>query len=100
MDKGKIEQIGTPGDVYDNPATAFVHGFIGESIVLPVQVSDGKVRLGGRPLNLANGDAVSGPSNLFIRRHDVRSSRQAGRWKARQACACVRPDPACGRGAA
>lgn len=35
MDKGKIEQIGTPGDVYDNPATAFVHGFIGESIVLP-----------------------------------------------------------------
>ena len=39
MDKGRIEQIGTPGDVYDNPATAFVHGFIGESIVLPVDVS-------------------------------------------------------------
>ena len=30
MDKGRIEQIGTPGDVYDDPATAFVHGFIGE----------------------------------------------------------------------
>jgi sulfate transport system ATP-binding protein len=71
MDKGKIEQIGTPGDVYDNPATAFVHGFIGESIVLPVQVSDGKVRLGDRVLNLEPRDAVSGPSNLFIRRHDV-----------------------------
>ena len=41
MDKGRIEQIGTPGEVYDNPATAFVHGFIGESIVLPVDVSDG-----------------------------------------------------------
>ena len=39
MDKGRIEQIGTPGDVYDNPATAFVHGFIGESIVLPVEVT-------------------------------------------------------------
>ncbi|MBN9595877.1 MAG: sulfate ABC transporter ATP-binding protein [Afipia sp.] len=71
MDKGKIEQIGTPGDVYDNPATAFVHGFIGESIVLPVQVSDGKVRLGEKVLNLEPRDAVSGPSNLFIRRHDV-----------------------------
>ncbi|CAN5363130.1 sulfate ABC transporter ATP-binding protein [soil metagenome] len=71
MDKGKIEQIGTPGDVYDNPATAFVHGFIGESIVLPVQVSDGKVRLGDKVLNLESRDAVSGPSNLFIRRHDV-----------------------------
>lgn len=71
MDKGKIEQIGTPGDVYDNPATAFVHGFIGESIVLPVQVSDGKVRLGDKVLNIEPRDAVSGPSNLFIRRHDV-----------------------------
>jgi len=71
MDKGKIEQIGTPGDVYDNPATAFVHGFIGESIVLPVQISDGKVRLGEKVLNLEPRDAVSGPSNLFIRRHDV-----------------------------
>jgi sulfate transport system ATP-binding protein len=71
MDKGKIEQIGTPGDVYDNPATAFVHGFIGESIVLPVQVADGKVRLGERVLNIEPRDAVSGPSNLFIRRHDV-----------------------------
>ncbi|TXJ11056.1 MAG: sulfate ABC transporter ATP-binding protein [Afipia sp.] len=71
MDKGKIEQIGTPGDVYDNPATAFVHGFIGESIVLPVQVSDGKVRLGEKVLNLEPRDAASGPSKLFIRRHDV-----------------------------
>src|SRR3977135_2868751 len=50
MDKGRIEQIGTPGEVYDNPATAFVHGFIGESIVLPVDVRDGRVRLGGSAL--------------------------------------------------
>src|SRR3989475_9794487 len=41
MEKGRIEQIGTPGEVYDHPATAFVHGFIGESIVLPVDISDG-----------------------------------------------------------
>ena len=50
MDKGRIEQIGTPGEVYDHPATAFVHGFIGESIVLPVDVRDGGVRLGGKAL--------------------------------------------------
>ena len=71
MDKGKIEQIGTPGEVYDNPATSFVHSFIGESIVLPVNVSDGKVRLGEKVLNLDPRDAASGPSNLFIRRNDV-----------------------------
>jgi sulfate transport system ATP-binding protein len=71
MDKGRIEQIGTPGEVYDHPATAFVHGFIGESIVLPVDVSDGCVRLGGKALNIAANGAASGASKLFVRRHDM-----------------------------
>ena len=71
MDKGHIEQIGTPGEVYDHPATAFVHGFIGESIVLPVDVSDGCVRLGGKALNIAANGAASGASKLFVRRHDM-----------------------------
>ena len=71
MDKGRIEQIGTPTEVYDHPATAFVHAFIGESIVLPVEVADGRIRLGGKVLDLAPQDGVSGPSQLFIRRHDV-----------------------------
>jgi sulfate transport system ATP-binding protein len=71
MDKGRIEQIGTPGEVYDSPATAFVHGFIGESIVLPVEVHDGCVRLGGTALNIAADGMPSGASKLFIRRHDM-----------------------------
>src|SRR5207302_7255067 len=71
MDKGRIEQIGSPGEVYDSPATAFVHGFIGESIVLPVHVSDGHVRLGDKALELAAGEAAAGASKLFIRRHDM-----------------------------
>jgi sulfate/thiosulfate transport system ATP-binding protein len=71
MDKGRIEQIGTPGEVYDNPATAFVHGFIGESIVLPVEVRDGCVKLGGKPLNIAPDGVDSGASKLFVRRHDM-----------------------------
>ena len=71
MDKGRIEQIGTPGEVYDHPATAFVHGFIGESIVLPVDITDGCVRLGGKALNIAANGAASGASKLFVRRHDM-----------------------------
>jgi sulfate transport system ATP-binding protein len=71
MDKGRIEQIGTPGEVYDNPATAFVHGFIGESIVLPVEVGDGYVRLGGATLDIATDGAAPGASQLFVRRHDM-----------------------------
>jgi sulfate transport system ATP-binding protein len=71
MDKGRIEQIGTPGEVYDNPATAFVHGFIGESIVLQVEVCEGCVRLGGKSLNIAPDGVGSGASKLFVRRHDM-----------------------------
>ncbi len=71
MDKGRIEQIGTPNEVYDHPANAFVHGFIGESIVLSVDVRDGRVRLGDRPLEIAADGAASGASRLFIRRHDL-----------------------------
>ena len=71
MDKGRIEQVGTPDEVYDRPATAFVHGFIGESIELPVQVGDGAVRLDGKSLDIAADGVTSGPSRLFIRRHDM-----------------------------
>jgi sulfate/thiosulfate transport system ATP-binding protein len=35
MNKGKIEQVGTPAEIYDNPASAFVMGFIGPVNVLP-----------------------------------------------------------------
>src|SRR3954471_13702181 len=71
MDKGRIEQIGTPGEVYDSPATAFVHGFIGESIELPVQVESGVIRLGDQPLRLAADGLAPGASKLFVRRHDM-----------------------------
>jgi sulfate/thiosulfate transport system ATP-binding protein len=71
MDRGRIEQTGTPGEVYDSPATAFVHGFIGESIVLPVEVADGAVRLNGRSLDIAADGVVPGASNLYVRRHDM-----------------------------
>ncbi len=89
MDKGKIEQIGTPGDVYDNPATAFVHSFIGESIVLPVDVSDGQVKLGHRPLNIDAGSA-SGPSKLFVRRHDMQIG-PLGEEPSKAPCAASAP---------
>ena len=35
MNKGQIEQVGTPANIYDHPATAFVMSFIGQVNVLP-----------------------------------------------------------------
>jgi putative spermidine/putrescine transport system ATP-binding protein len=39
MTDGRIEQVGTPDEVYESPATAFVAKFLGESNVLPATVS-------------------------------------------------------------
>ena len=48
-----------------------MHGFIGESIVLPVDVAGDAVRLDGRPLNIPALGAASGAAKLFVRRHDM-----------------------------
>jgi putative spermidine/putrescine transport system ATP-binding protein len=34
MNQGRVEQVGTPAEVYENPATGFVAGFVGASNVL------------------------------------------------------------------
>ncbi len=46
MNRGRVEQVGVPEDVYERPATTFVAGFIGVSNLMPAVVSGpGHVRL-------------------------------------------------------
>jgi sulfate/thiosulfate transport system ATP-binding protein len=71
MDNGRIEQIGTPQEVYERPATAFVHEFIGESIVLPITVADGVARFAGAPTGLDPQGLRSGDGRLFVRPYDM-----------------------------
>jgi spermidine/putrescine transport system ATP-binding protein len=50
MNRGRVEQIGVPEDVYERPATTFVAGFIGVSNLMPAVVSGpGQVRLESGP---------------------------------------------------
>ena len=44
MNKGRIEQIGTPEEIYSNPATAFVSHFVGETNLLPAANGEYHVR--------------------------------------------------------
>jgi len=50
---GRIEQIGTPEDVYDRPSTLFVADFVGDSHFIPVTVEAGVAQINGRALKLA-----------------------------------------------
>ncbi|WOC15855.1 sulfate/molybdate ABC transporter ATP-binding protein [Pseudochrobactrum sp. MP213Fo] len=78
MSQGRIEQLGTPDEIYDRPNSPFVYGFIGESSRLDVRVENNEVWLADRALGLKldatantaqageNGEAV-----LYFRPHDV-----------------------------
>lgn len=71
MSQGRIEQVGTPDDVYDTPNSPFVFGFIGESSRLPVEVDTGELWVGGRAIGIPAEGAEKGPARLYFRPHDV-----------------------------
>jgi sulfate transport system ATP-binding protein len=71
LNQGKIEQIGTPDEIYDAPASPFVAGFIGESNALPVTSDGSKLFLDDRALDLIAAVGPDGPRTLVFRPHHV-----------------------------
>src|SRR3546814_7777590 len=58
MDRGAIEQVGTPEAIYMAPESAFVSDFVGESNSLPVTVTGGRAHLFDRPIDVALNGAI------------------------------------------
>ena len=73
MDKGCIQQIGTPEDIYNEPKNAFVADFIGESNIIDgVMVRDKLVKMYGREFPcLDGGFAENEPVDVVIRPEDI-----------------------------
>ncbi|WP_029012401.1 sulfate/molybdate ABC transporter ATP-binding protein [Niveispirillum irakense] len=71
LHRGRIEQIGTPAEVYDRPASAFVCDFLGGGTRLDCQVQDGAALIGGVSVPILNNVPVSGPAVAYIRAHDI-----------------------------
>ena len=73
MDKGSIQQIGTPEDIYNEPKNAFVADFIGESNIIDgVMVRDKLVQMYGRQFPcLDGGFAENEPVDVVIRPEDI-----------------------------
>jgi ABC-type Fe3+/spermidine/putrescine transport system ATPase subunit len=74
---GRLEQFGTPDDLYDAPANPFVAGFIGRASSLPARVAarhpDGvEVELGEKKIRVAGGNALNpGESVLLMARPEA-----------------------------
>ncbi|MER7798584.1 ABC transporter ATP-binding protein [Microbacterium sp. NPDC096154] len=71
MNAGRIEQIGTPEDLYLRPATPGVAAFVGLSSVVPAMVAGGVASVLGTDLPLV-GEAPDGPGEAFLRPENVR----------------------------
>ena len=73
MSEGRIQQIGTPIDIYNEPQNAFVADFIGESnIVNGVMLEDRKVRFSGHVFECVDaGFEKNEPVDVVIRPEDV-----------------------------
>jgi sulfate transport system ATP-binding protein len=76
MNAGKIEQVGTPDEVYHNPASSFVYNFLGNVNLFHGRVEDGTARIDReatghllfvRPHALEIGRASVGPNSLRAR---------------------------------
>lgn len=78
MSQGRIEQVGTPEEVYDAPNSPFVFGFIGESNAIPVSVRNGHLQIAGRPIGIRAAGAPDGEATLFFRPHDVEVVGETG----------------------
>lgn len=74
MDKGKIQQIGTPEDIYNEPVNAFVADFIGESNIIDgVMLEDCKVEFCGRTFECVDkGFEKNAPVDVVIRPEDLK----------------------------
>ena len=68
MRAGRLEQIGRPDEVYRQPATEFVAGFIGRASILDVEIRAGKAMLAGHQIAVPLAD---GPARLMIRPEDL-----------------------------
>ena len=73
MDKGRIQQIGTPEKIYNEPTNAFVADFIGESNILDgVMLADGLVSFFGRKFKCVDkGFEKNEPVDVVIRPEDI-----------------------------
>ncbi len=73
MDAGKIQQIGTPKDIYNEPKNAFVADFIGESNILDgVMLEDYKAAFSGHEFKcLDKGFDKNEPVDVVVRPEDV-----------------------------
>ncbi|MGC4001549.1 MAG: sulfate/molybdate ABC transporter ATP-binding protein [Anaeromyxobacter sp.] len=84
MNAGRIEQVGTPAQVFEEPASPFVMRFLGAVNVFHGRIERGQAWLNGVPFADA-GRRAPGRAHVFVRPHELEIQRDpaAGAFPAR-----------------
>jgi sulfate transport system ATP-binding protein len=82
LNRGRIEQRGVPGEVYDQPQSAYVHRFLGQVNELPVTWRAGRALVGplditGEPPLHEGGDRIA-----LVRPHEIEVGPESQGWPA------------------
>jgi sulfate transport system ATP-binding protein len=80
MNHGKVEQVGSPTDVFQHPANDFVMRFLGHVNVLDAQLEAGRAHVGATSVAVSNPDAQQGrvAGRVYVRPHEVEVGRAPG----------------------
>jgi sulfate/thiosulfate transport system ATP-binding protein len=72
MNAGKVEQVGSPQEVWDHPASPFVYGFLGDVNLFHGRAHEGEVHLEGMQLESPeHADAQNAKAFAYVRPHDL-----------------------------
>ncbi|HAF01431.1 MAG TPA: sulfate ABC transporter ATP-binding protein [Methylophilaceae bacterium] len=78
MNKGMVEQIGSPQEVYDHPASPFVYQFLGNVNLLQSRVNAGYAKIGDIEIAINDHlDTQDTSASAYIRPHDIEVLRIA-----------------------
>jgi len=82
MDEGKISQIGSPRDLYEQPKSLFVANFIGDTNILPCNVSGNSKKekvltIGKLKIKKTDAIAQNGPASALIRPEHIKLTSKA-----------------------
>ena len=72
MDRGRVEQVGTPDEVYDHPASPFVYSFLGSVNLFHGRVDGQSLRVGEHEIELEAHDLAHDASAVgYVRPHEL-----------------------------
>ncbi|RJG14530.1 sulfate/molybdate ABC transporter ATP-binding protein [Massilia cavernae] len=72
MNKGRVEQLGTPDSVYNNPASPFVYSFLGNVNLFHGRVHEGVMASGGVNFDVPDhAEVQDGKGIAYVRPHDL-----------------------------